>query len=219
MGTERDRLVEEHLSVVRSIAGQIARGLPSQVQMDDLVSAGTRGLIEAADRFDPARGVGFVTFAYYRIRGAIFDDIRRMTWLPRRTWHKSRFSEKVDEVAETAAPEGVPPAGEEAARAVGTALSEIAVAYVATVESFDRTPAAGESPEGAAEASESRGQVRAAISALPEKERTLLELHYFEDLTLQEAGERLGLSKSWASRLHTRALRLLREQLAERSGR
>lgn len=214
MPSERDRLVEENLGFVRALASTIIKGLPSQVPLEDLVSAGTRGLIEAADRYDPTRGAAFATFAYYRIRGAIFDEVRRIAWIPRRTFEKMRMQEKVDEIAESAVETPVPPSGEDASRALGKAISQIAVAYVTTVEAFDDTASEEESAEAQLEGRQEQGRVRAAIARLPERERTLMQLHYFEDLTLMDAGKRLGLSKSWASRLHARALLLLQEQLA-----
>ena len=215
MPTERDRLVEANVGVVRSIASTIARGLPIHVPLDDLVAAGMRGLIEAADRYDASRGVAFVTFAYYRVRGAVFDEIRKMAWLPRRTFERTRFLEKVDEIAEDAVPPGAPPRGADAAQVLAKTLSEMAVAYVATVEAFESTASLEAGPEAKFAGHEEEGRVRIAISKLPEKERTLLVMHYFEDASIQAAGERLGLSKSWASRLHTRALRLLGAQLSQ----
>jgi RNA polymerase sigma factor for flagellar operon FliA len=214
MPSERDRLVESGLGLVRSIATTIIRGLPRQVSLDDLVGAGTRGLVEAADRYDPSRGVQFTTFAYYRIRGAIYDEIRRIAWIPRRDWERQRFLEKADEIAEAAVAEGsAPPRGEDAARTLSKTVSQIAIAYVATVDAFDQTPSEDVGPEEALAERQDRGEVRAAIQKLPDKERQLLEMHYFEDLSLLDAGKRLGLSKSWASRLHARALRLLQAQL------
>jgi RNA polymerase sigma factor for flagellar operon FliA len=214
MASERDRIALEHAPLVRSIATRILRTLPRETDVEDLVAAGTRGLVEAADRYDASRGVAFSTFAYYRIRGAIFDEVRHMSWIPRRQFERTRVQEAIDDVAEGLVAGASPPRGEDAARGLASALRETAMAFVATVEAFEETEAATPSPEAAAAARQDTGRVRSALAGMPEREREMIRLRYYEDLTLEEAGRRLGLSKSWASRLHTRALRLLGEQLS-----
>src|SRR6185369_6696855 len=91
---ERQRLVEGHLSFVRSIAAKVKEQLPREIEFDDLVAYGTQGLIEAAERYDPAHGTAFSTFSYYRIRGAIYDGLRGMGWLPRGEYARFRFEER-----------------------------------------------------------------------------------------------------------------------------
>ena len=88
------RLIEANLSYVRAIAARVKEHLPRDIEFDDLVAYGTQGLLEAADRFDGKHGATFTTFAYYRVRGAIFDGLRRMGWLPRGEWARARFEER-----------------------------------------------------------------------------------------------------------------------------
>src|SRR5947209_17239832 len=90
----KKRLVEGNLAYVRAIAAKVKEQLPKEIEFDDLVSYGTQGLLEAADRFDGRHGASFTTFAYYRVRGAIFDGLRRMGWLPRGEWARARFEER-----------------------------------------------------------------------------------------------------------------------------
>jgi len=214
MTSDRDRLVEQHAALVRSIAAQILRTLPRSTDVEDLVGAGTRGLVEAADRYDSAKGTAFSTFAYYRIRGAIFDEVRRMTWIPRRQFERTRVQETVDDLAEGLPAGAPPPGGAEAAGLLAKVLRETAMAFVATVEAFEETEGSDPSPETTVAARQDHGRVRRAMVDMPEREREMIRLHYYEDLTIEQAGKRLGLSKSWASRLHSRALRLLHEQLS-----
>jgi RNA polymerase sigma factor for flagellar operon FliA len=170
---KRKELVTEHLNLVRSIAARIQRAVSYVVEMDELVSLGTLGLIQAANRFDPGAGVAFSTFAYYRVQGAIFDALRDVLPLPRPHSHEG------DCVALLVAEEQSIAPDEELARAQECAL------------------------------------VWRALRSLPPRHRRLIVSHYYEDDTLQDAGERIGVSKSWASRMHGRTLARLRTYLRQ----
>jgi RNA polymerase sigma factor for flagellar operon FliA len=222
MGHDRDRLVEENLDLVRSIAGKLKRSLGRNLDLDELVAYGSKGLVEAASRFDSGKGVTFSTFAYYRIRGAMLDGLRTMGWYSRGDYARYRAEERANEylhnLAERKDAAGAP-AGQ--ARDAATTLEEIAeiLSGVATVHITSLEAAAGVTderlppPDQQLERMHLHARARRALDKLPEKERRLLQLHYFEDRNLEVAGVELGLSKSWASRLHARAVDRLRKVL------
>jgi RNA polymerase sigma factor FliA len=223
---ERQRLVEAHLTFVRSIAAKVKEQLPREIEFDDLVAYGTQGLIEAAERYDPAHGTAFTTFSYYRIRGAIYDGLRGMGWLPRGEYARVRFEERsnaflqnvADRESGTSSGDAESLSIEDDVRSIAEALGSVAAIFVTALDALPQEPADGAPrPEELLEEAQQRRVVREALASLPEKERKLLELYYFEDKSLLDAGTELGLSKSWASRLHARAVTLLKEAL-ERSG-
>jgi RNA polymerase sigma factor for flagellar operon FliA len=227
MTSVRDRLVADHLELVQAIAGKLKRTLGKSIDYDDLVGYGHRGLLEAADRFDPAQGVTFTTFAYYRIRGAMLDGMRTMGWYSRGDYARYRAEERAQEILQNASErEGAArEAGAEASSSKGETLEQLAelLSSVATVHITSLEAASNVSDERVQSAHDSleMGQlgtrVRQALGTLPEKERRLMELYYFEDKTLEDAGGALGLSKSWACRLHARAVSLLRDALADQA--
>ncbi len=214
MNDASDReFVEEHEALVRKLAARIQAQLDLSTPLEDLEAYGFRGLLEARRRFDPCRGVLFTTFAYYRIRGAILDGVRQMAYLPRKAHEQRRAAETLDRMAEEVAQErGARP---EARADLGVTLESIddilaktSAAFVISAlrQSPDQAPPG---PEEQVSASQMHGRVRAALDALPARERALIEGHYFDDRTLEELGESMGISKSWASRLHSRALGIL----------
>ncbi|HEY0710762.1 MAG TPA: sigma-70 family RNA polymerase sigma factor [Polyangia bacterium] len=227
MTSGRDRLVADHLELVQAIAGKLKRTLGKSIDYDDLVGYGHRGLMEAADRFDPAQGVTFTTFAYYRIRGAMLDGMRTMGWYSRGDYARYRAEERAQELLQNASErEGAArEAGAEATSSKGETLEQLAelLSSVATVHITSLEAASNVSDDRVQSAHDSleMGQlgtrVRQAVGTLPEKERRLMELYYFEDKTLEDAGGALGLSKSWACRLHARAVSLLRDALADQA--
>jgi RNA polymerase sigma factor FliA len=223
---ERQRLVETHLSFVRSVAAKVKEQLPREIEFDDLVAYGTQGLMEAAERYDPAHGTAFTTFSYYRIRGAIYDGLRGMGWLPRGEYARLRFEERANSLLQNATDREVGTAPgdreelglEDDVRSIADALGSVAAIFVLALDALPEEPAdPAARPEQLVEEQQQRHVVREALASLPEKERRLLELYYFEDKSLLDAGQALGLSKSWASRLHARAVTLLKEAL-ERGG-
>jgi len=221
--TERNQIIEENLGYVRALAVQVKRELSSALDLDELVAYGSKGLVEAADRFDPTRGVAFSTFAYYRIRGAIFDGLRQTGWL-RRGDH-ARFAAAANEYLSNAG-DRQPAAGDPPSSAatelseLGQTVGDLVTIFLTSMSSATREDLPDTSQRDAGtrlEEQETIVVLRRALASLPDKERRILELYYYEDQSLVEAGRTLGLSKSWSSRLHARAIRLLGEEL-ERLG-
>ncbi len=213
-----DAYIEELRPFVRSIAHRIRAQLDLTCDLEELIAFGLGGLVEARARFDPSRGVQLNTFAYYRIRGAILDGVRDMAYLPRRMHAIRRAAEAGDVVLEDAgaaraqAPAGSRVTKDDAVQAVDDMLGKLTASFVlASVGQGDEArPATPE--EELMEASEA-DRVRAALDVLPDRERALVEGFYFEGRQFEEVARELGISKSWASRLHTKALGLLREAL------
>ena len=227
MAAARDQLVEQHLHLVHSIAAKLRRKLGKTMEPGDLVGYGTQGLIEAASKFDPKQGTAFGTFAYYRIRGAIFDGMRTMGWYSRVDYARYRAEERAndymaaaserDAAGKSANPAATSsPDKSEVLADIAEVLSGVATVHITSIEAARDAPDDRfQAPDEAALEAEGRQRVRAALATLPDKERQLMELYYFADMKLEEAGKKLGLSKSWASRLHTRAVNHLREALDE----
>jgi RNA polymerase sigma factor for flagellar operon FliA len=224
--SDLNQLVEKHLSLVQAIARKVKKTLNASIEIDDLVGYGSKGLVEAAERFDARHGVAFTTFAYYRIRGAMYDGLRAMGWYSRADYARYRAEERANEYLRTEAErdgaaraEGAAPAPDPGAalESIGQILSGIAAVHITSLEAASTV--ADESlpaPDAAVETGRLSRRVREAVARLPDKERELMQLYYFADKTLEEAGAALGLSKSWASRLHARAVGLLREAFQER---
>jgi len=226
---ERDGLVEKHLPLVQSIARKLKAQITARIDFDDLIGYGSKGLIEAAERFDPKHGVAFTTFAYYRIRGAMLDGLRTMGWYSRADYARYRAEERANEylqnqsdregAAATGPKEttGAPPADTSTEATLGSlaaVLGSIATVHITSLEAAatvadERLPA----PDAQLDTGRLSARLRDAVKALPDRERNLMELYYFADKNLEEAGAAMGLSKSWACRLHARAVDLLREQL------
>jgi len=222
---DRDRLILDHLALLQHIVGRMSLDVPGRIQRDDLFGWGMRGLIEAADAFEPARGLAFSTFAFPRIRGAILDELRRMDFLPR--GRRERLREVERAVSELEQAQGAPPAPEELARHLGTTVDEIDdvlhSARVASWASLEGGPSAelgalltdprSEDPVGSAEWNELKALLVQAIGALPEPEKTVVTLYYGEELLLKEIGEVLGVTESRVSQIHSRALYRLNREL------
>jgi RNA polymerase sigma factor FliA len=226
--SEVNQLVEKHLSLVQAIARKVKKTLNASIELDDLVGYGSKGLVEAAERFDARHGVAFTTFAYYRIRGAIYDGLRAMGWYSRADYARYRAEERANEYlrnraeregagqAQAGAAGGTSPSPSEAATLaeVHEILSSVATVHITSLEAASSVP--DESLPAADVAVDNHRlsrRVRQAVAALPDKERRLMELYYFADKSLEEAGAELGLSKSWACRLHARAVELLRDAM------
>ena len=225
--SEKDELVGKHLPLVQGIARKVKRTLGAAIDLEDLVGYGSKGLVEAAERFDGRAGVAFTTFAYYRIRGAMYDGIRAMGWYSRADYARYRAEERANQYLQAQADrEGAaraqnPDAAGSARRdagetlaAVAEALSGVATIHITSIEAASRV--ADESlppPDAAVDTARLSRRVREAMTTLPDKERQLMELYYFGDKNLEEAGAQLGLSKSWACRLHARAVDLLRQAM------
>jgi RNA polymerase sigma factor for flagellar operon FliA len=214
--------IEQYDAFVRGIVKHTRAQLGIEGDPEDLVACAYEGLLEARQRFDASRGVQFKSFAYYRVRGAVLDGVRRMAYLPRRAYARLKAAETLDL-------EGEPMVGANAAsaanrvadadsslRAIDGILGRVAAAYCTAAS------AAGEerdtdNPEQRAINRQQQTLVRAALEVLPEQERFLIRGHYLDGRNFDELAAEMGLSKSWASRLHSRALGRMREALGAAS--
>jgi RNA polymerase sigma factor for flagellar operon FliA len=219
---QRARLVEGHLDLARKAAAMIFPRVRDHVEYEELVALANVGLADAAQRYDPDKGASFSTFAWYRVQGSIVDGQRKQSNLPRRVWAKlvalraaSDYLENRGERDVGAAKSGVAPAtGADALEAVRSAMSAIRTMYVTSLDGLrdagydtadDAAPAGDRIDLGRISA-----KLRTAIEGLPDKERELVKKHYWEGKNLLDAGAELGISKSWASRLHSQAVERLR---------
>ena len=207
-----------HHELVERVVRRLSRELDLSCDPEDLRAWGHQGILEAKSRFDPTRGVRFSTFAYYRVRGAVLDGVRKQGWLKRRAYAKLKALEATDALGEPLAEvqaqgESLSPA--ERAAQISDILGKISAAYMLSVvgQGEEDTP---DTPEQLLEAAQTRGVVKGGLLQLPERERSLVEAVYFEGVTIEEAGSRLGLSKSWASRMHAKALERMRKSLVPR---
>lgn len=214
--------MERHLHVARKAAAMIYPRVRDHIEFDDLVALGNAGLAEAANRFDPNAGASFATYAWYRVQGSIVDGLRKSSNLPRRTWAKlvalraaSEYLEHRSEREAGAVKTGAAPAESGRALAeVRDALSAIRTMYITSLdtmrdEGFD-AEASAPSPDDKLHSARLGAKLQAALDALPERERALMKKHYWEGKNLLQAGSELGMSKSWASRLHAQAVDRLR---------
>lgn len=215
--------VEEGLRLVEQIAHSMRRQFGRHVQVDDLISQGRETLLQAARGFEPDRGVPFKRWAALRIRGGMIDSMRASGGLPKRVYRKLRALQAMDRIGESSNEEraGAPPATPEAAdKALGDQLATAAMAAAAAFLAARDTESGGDiaaeadhSPESNVGFAEMADKLKAAIDERPEQERQLLRRIYFDDLTIDEAAKELGLSKSWGSRIHARAIEGLQKAL------
>ena len=232
--TARERLVVAYSPLVKFIAGRMASGLPSHVEESDLISYGLLGLIGAIERYDPAREIKFETFAVARIKGAIIDELRSLDWVPRSVRARARDVERAHAALEGKL--GRAPTDEEMATRLEMsvdefhdALLEIANSSVLALDDLwtfaDPEGGGGQisvldtiqdpnaiDPEAEAHTSELKDRLADAIESLPERERLVIALYYYENLTLREIGEVLGVTESRVSQLHTKAVLGLRSR-------
>lgn len=210
-----EALVEQYLSFVTALAKTILRGLPSHVDLEDLEAYGRIGLIEASRRFDASRGVQFKTFAYYRIRGAIYDGIRKMAWFDKEPDADVNFAAASNEILSDSADSDRPDAGSSSLESdidqTRQTIMRLAGARLLSLNAEGMGDVADPTQDPAAEAemAEVIRRVQECVSSLDEKERSVIEDYYFHHKTLEEAGAKLGLSKSWTCRVHARALKSL----------
>ncbi len=230
---ERNDRVLEYLPLVKFIASRIASRLPSHVEVDDLIDAGIIGLIDALKKFDPAHNTKFKTYAEFRIKGSILDELRSLDWVPRSTRQKATALERayaeVDQRLGRAASDaemmehlGLGPVEFEALlrESRGIALLSLDDLRLESDENVDRTLLdylADEESPGAAETlnlAQIQAIVAEAIDQLPPKERLVLSLYYYEGLTMKEIGEMMDVTESRVSQIHTKAILRLRGRLA-----
>jgi RNA polymerase sigma factor FliA len=231
----RERLVVAYSPMVKFVAGRLGAGLPSHVEDADLISYGLVGLIGAIQRFEPERGIKFETFAMTRIRGAIIDELRSLDWVPRSVRSRAREIETAQAKLEHEL-QRAPTEVELAAKLNMTeaelqgALLEIANSSVyALDELWTVSDSSGDqvslldtiADEGAADPQEAlastevKDRLTEAIGGLPEREQLVVALYYYENLTLREIGEVLGVTESRVSQLHTKAVMRLKSHLQQ----
>ncbi len=225
---DRDQLILEHYPMVRRVAYRMVSRYPSCIEADDLVAIGTLGLIDAVDRFEESRSVSFAAYARIRVQGAILDELRKADWVPRSV--RNRYSRIVEARKALAHDLGREPNHEEVAKHLGIdqdRLSElIRGATVRTLVSMEEERVDDETignsleseeptPLEAATRNHLRGLVRNHVSSLPERERQIVEMYYFQELTFREIGEVLGITESRVSQLHSRMKRRLSSELQE----
>jgi RNA polymerase sigma factor for flagellar operon FliA len=229
----RDQLILHYSPLVKYVAGRVAVGLPQNVEQADLVSYGIFGLIDAIDKFDLGRGYKFETYAIARIKGAILDELRAIDWVPRSVRSKARSLEKAYAKLENQL-HRTPTDAELAAELelsedqLQSTLGQISfVGLVALDEMLsaggdrgesvtlgDTVADPGEGPLAAYEVEEMRHTLADAINRMPEREKIVLTLYYYEGLTLAEIGEVLGVTESRVCQIHTKAVLQLRSRIA-----
>ena len=227
---EREELIVDSLPLIKHSAHRVAMRLPASVEMRDLVNAGVLGLLNAVDKFEPERGVKFNTYAEVRVRGAILDSLRNLDWAPRSLRKKSKDLERI--YAELGQKLGRPASDEEVSEALGEDLDGLHALvdqlHGLTVGSFENMGDSDDSSENLInyypddgtndpyarfESNELTGILGEAIETLPERERMVLSLYYYEEFTMKEIGTLLGVNESRVSQLHTKATLRLRSKL------
>jgi RNA polymerase sigma factor FliA len=222
MHATREQLIDSGQGLVHSLAASIARSVPVRAELEDMVAYGELGLAQAARDFDPTLGVEFSTFAYYRIRGAIYDGLAQMTWTSRAQYRRLRHLQMAQEVvSEDAA--SAPPDGREGLDAGVRWLRSVTDRLVMVFLSGHSDDGLGirdstiEDPRATGASivaqQEISQRLHALIDELPSVERRLIKSIYLEGETLQRSATKLGISKSWASRLHAKALEMLARSL------
>lgn len=229
---ERDQLIIQYAPWVKFIAMRMASKLPSHIQPEDLISAGIIGLIDALDKFNPAREVQFKTYAQIRIQGAMKDELRSLDWTSRSMRQKVKRLEQAYATLEREF--GRPPASEEVAASLGIKmaafeemLDDVKGTSLVSLEELGQGPAAedkstlldalltreDQDPLEMLNLQDLKKALTQAIAELPEKERLVLSLYYFEELTMKEVGKVLNLTESRISQLHTQTVLRLRAKL------
>src|SRR2546421_3296942 len=228
---ERDTLITETLPLIKHIAHRVATRLPANIEMRDLINAGVIGLLDAVEKFEPERNVKFKTYAEVRIRGAILDSLRNLDWAPRSLRKKSKDLEKT--YSDLSQKLGRPASDEEVSEAMGENIEDyhalVDQLHGLTIGSFENLSDSEDSenyinyypddgsndPYAKFETSELTTLLAEAIEELPEKERLVLSLYYYEEFTMKEIGALLGVNESRVSQLHTKATLRLRGRLAK----
>ncbi len=225
----RDDLVVKYMGVVRFVAGRMAMHIPSTIDLDDLVGWGVLGLLDAVEKFDPSQEIKFSTYATIRIRGAILDEIRSLDWAPRSLRAMARKIGGARDKLRHA--QGEDPSADDIAQEMGVTveqvdecLAQVQTAQVLSLDDYlpneDREEArklsliqdtGAKSPATEAQAAERRAKLMAAIVELPDQQQKVLNLYYYEELTLKEIGTVLEVSESRVCQIHSAALKRLRQ--------
>ena len=231
----RDRLILTYAPLVKYVAGRLGSGLPAHVEENDLVSYGLLGLIGAIERFDPDRDIKFETYAIARIKGSILDELRAMDWVPRSVRARARDIERA--IADLERKLMRAPSDEEISEKLGItqdeldgSLTEISRSSIGALDELWTVSGSsggdtvalidtiadteGPEPQSALAKTELKETIGEAIARLPEREKLVVTLYYYEELTLREIGEVLGVTESRVSQLHTKAILRLKARLS-----
>ncbi len=227
----RERLILHYSPLVKYVAGRVGAGLPRSVDQNDLASYGLFGLIDAIDKFEPDRGFKFETYAINRIKGAILDELRALDWVPRSVRSRARRIETavVDlehQLQRTPTEDEIAGAIEMSVGELNDALAEIGRSGIAALDEFvsgDSQTSMGEmladpqgvSPESAFQTEETRLGLVDAINRLPDRERLVVTLYYYEGMTLAEIGDVLGVTESRVCQIHAKTMMSLRNRLGD----
>ncbi|NNE72936.1 MAG: RNA polymerase sigma factor WhiG [Acidimicrobiales bacterium] len=229
----RDQLILHYSPLVKFVAGRVAAGLPQNVEQADLVSYGIFGLIDAIDKFDVERGYKFETYAISRIKGAMLDELRSVDWVPRSVRAKARSVEKA--YAKLEARHKRTPSDDEVAEELGMTipqfqamLSKISLVGLVALDEVlsmggdrgesltlgDTIADSGAGPVGQYEVEEMRQLLAESINKMPDREKMVLTLYYYEGLTLAEIGSVLGVTESRVCQIHTKSVLQLRSRIS-----
>jgi RNA polymerase sigma factor for flagellar operon FliA len=228
----REQIIKDYVPLVKFVAHRVASRLPSHVELDDLIHSGILGLMDAIEKFEPSRNIKFKTYAELRIKGAILDGLRELDWVPRSLRRKKKDIEGAYHMLEQQM--GRAATDEQVAVHLGITLDELhknlddlkGVTLGTFVEvgedgegesliSFVPDPDA-EDPSQTFQASEIKEILRDAMEVLPKKEKFVVQLYYFDELTMKEIGTLLNITESRVSQLHTKAMLRLRGKLLEK---
>jgi len=229
----RERLVVAYSPLVKYVAGRMASGLPPHVEEGDLISYGLVGLISAIERFDLGREIKFETYAITRIKGAIIDELRSLDWVPRSVRARAREIERANAKLEHKLQRA--PTDEEVAAELGISVDDFQESLLSishsSVAALDELWSVSDSsgdqvslmdtledpnapdPANVVDVSDLKDRIADAIARLPEREKLVIALYYYENLTLREIGEVLGVTESRISQLHTKAVLRLRSRM------
>lgn len=234
----REQLILRYAPLVKYVAGRVSSGLPPNIEFADLVSYGVFGLIDAIEKYDPRRGIKFETYAIARIKGAMIDELRAIDWVPRSIRFRAREIEKAYLGLENELKRV--PTDEEVSRRLNVTVEEYhellsQLAFVSLVALDELWTVGGEKgdkvslvdtledakskdPSRSFEMEEMKEMIAKAINFLPDREKIVITLYYYEGLTLREIGEVLGVTESRVCQMHTKAILRLRARLGHTSG-
>ncbi len=230
---QKDKLIMEYAPLIKFIAQKIAVRLPANIELDDLISSGVIGLMDAIEKYDPSRDNKFKTYAEFRIRGSILDELRAQDWVPRSVRDKSKMLDRA--LIELEAQLGRGATDEELAERLGVSMDEfhdllnqvkpvslLSIDDSATFSNVDKKSILNllescklSNPFNQLNLKSVKDIVAAAIEDLPERQRLVLSLYYYEDLNLKEIGRVLRVTESRVSQLHAQAISRLRAKLAQ----
>jgi RNA polymerase sigma factor FliA len=230
---ERERIIEDFLPIIRHLAYKVSRGFEDDSVTEDLISSGVLGLLEAMEKYDASRGIKLNTFAYLRIRGAMIDELRKRDWFPRSARSKAKKLEEVIRKLESKL--GRYPREEEVAKELKMSLEDyldmlkdfgnlsiLSIEDVSELSGMDKEGIIrfvvedGASPEKCAELSEMESILGMEIDRLPEKQKIVLSLYYYEDMNMKEIAQTLGITEARVSQIHSQAILSLRSHVKKR---